>query len=288
MMVAPLTFRRLILSIIAVTMLVPTGDGALAQTVGEVVWADPSVLVRRQGEPPTKAPHSIQVGDAFSTGSPGMARLLFYGDVGATGKERLGLVLHQVNLGDNSEAAIATYDRTGPTGPRFRLVLNDGIAYALFANEDNAEYEIATPTAVAIATGTAFVVSCDATSTDVITLSGTVVVRSLVMREQDRVTVGAGQMTSVAQGATSLRVFPAPLERVRQATEGVELIGAGRGESLTQADGVLAGREVLPAEQSNLLLRQYRDVLDPCPAPSAATCLSDEPLDGLGILQIDY
>jgi len=262
---------------------------AIGQDVGEVVWADASVALERQQERFAAAPSTaLRVGDKLSTTKPGAARLLFYGEV--VGKIAAGLpqVLNYMNVGDNALAIIARYDYD-PAGPRARFVLERGTAYALFAEAGGgAHYEITTPNAVAIARGTAFVVTYDEVTdtTEVVCLSGKVDVRSVARWEEDAVTLSARQMTTLTKGAWPPSVDVVSERRYQQSIEGLEFIGAGRGESLGQA--ARAGQPLPASDQFSLVHRPHPGTLDPCPWPSAPTCVKSEPLGGLGVLDVGF
>jgi FecR-like protein len=263
------------------------GRHTQAQDVGEVVWADPNVELERQQERLTAIPTTpLRVGDKLFTKKPGAARLLFYGDVAGKMKTGLSEALNYLNVGDDSLATITQYDYL-PGGPKARFVLDRGTAYALFAYASGgAQYEITTPTAVAIARGTAFVVTYDLASetTEIVCLSGQVDVRGLARREEN-VPVSARQMRTIPKGGRPSAAEIVPEQRLREALAGIEFIGDGRGEGL---DGPTRFGQSLPIPDQFTLVRQpHTGAGGPCPWPGV-TCKTGEPLGGKGNLDVQF
>jgi len=174
-----------------------------------------------------------------------------------------------------------------PRGPLARFLLMRGRASAL-VGKTSAGYEIKTPTAVALATGTRFVVTYDPATdlTEVVSVSGRLRVSGLDGHE---VWVSAREITSVAKNKPPTPPRPLTEEQFRQYTEGLEFIGGGRAESLTTHSPLQAGKEVPPPDRFSAAGAPFSNTNQTCPLmTSAPTCATEQPITGLGRLDVEF
>lgn len=185
----------------------------------------------------------VQVGDAVRTGPDGRVRIVFQDDT-------------VLNVGASSFLVVdrQVFDPEG-AGSRSLMKLLRGRVRALvseYYQAPGSSYEIETDTAVAGVRGTEFIVDYDPEQfvTDVVGVSGTVQVNSVLDRARHGVYVTAGEISTVRQGR-----LPGPPPQLdedtfRQYLEGLEFIGFGRPESLTASNTIVAGAEVQAPERA--------------------------------------
>jgi hypothetical protein len=215
-----------ILGLVVLAVLCLAG-AAVAQDVGRLVDLDGTVEIVRSGAVlPASVGSAVHVGDVVRTRRPGGARLVL-GD---------GSVL---NLG--TETALVIDDQVfRPAGGVVRSIarLLQGTTRALvghYYNQPDAVYELNTPTAVVGVRGTEFVVVFDPIGkvTDVLGVTGTVVVYSALDRVKNEVVLGPRELTVVAAGRYPTAPIRVPDALYDQYLEGLDFIGQGQPESLT-------------------------------------------------------
>lgn len=241
--------------------------GAAAQEgatpAGSVVTLEGTVEIGRAGTFTAAAVGSqVYTADQIRTGTPGKARIVFVDD-------------SVLNVGDGSLLTIDESVFSPSTGTaRLLLRLITGKVRALVSDYyggSQASYRIETTTAISAVRGTEFVVAYDARQqvTEVLGLSGTVAVHSVLDRKAHGVDITELLLTKVAKGA-----FPTPPIRVRRGDEnyrrlmdGVDFAGAGVPESLAAGDPALVGIESPAA---------------PAPAPAASAPVATPPSPDAG------
>jgi hypothetical protein len=262
---------------------------AAALDVGTVVAAQGSAEIARDKARFAAALNTpISVGDELRTGSPGTADVAFFDRDVTTALvgEKAAAIVSSLTVGENSLAVVDRYE-FDPRGPKARFLLVRGRASAL-VGETAAGYEIKTPTAIARATGTVFVVTYDpaAAVTEVVGVSGELRVAGLVGGE---VWVSAREITTVAKGQPATPPRRLGEEQFRQYIEGLQFIGGGRPESLTVGSALREGTKVPAPDSFALGVEKEPNAFDPCGGlPSAPTCATGEPFSGLGGLDIEF
>lgn len=172
-------------------------------------------------------------GAHLRTGTGSRAKLLFRDDT-------------VLDLGASSDLSIETLDNQ--SGKRHAtLQLNKGRVHAWVGEqykEAKARFEIETPTAVAAARGTEFIVvySPETELTEVVGIVGEVEVFGRLAVLSGGIEVGPNAYTQVQKGR-----FPTPIQqldalRFRQFFEGLELRGTGRRDGLNVDHPLVAGR----------------------------------------------
>jgi hypothetical protein len=211
---------------------------ASAGEVGTLAAAEGTAEVQHDGRwSPARIGSPVQVGDAVRTGHDGRARIVFQDDT-------------VLNVG-NSSFLVVDRQIFDPDkgGSRSLMKLLRGRVRALvseYYQRPGSAYEVETDTAVAGVRGTEFIVEYDPEEsvTEVVGVSGTVQVNSVLDRARRGVYVTAGELSTVRRGQ-----FPGPPPRLdedtfRQYIEGLEFIGFGRPESLTAQNTVVTGVQV--------------------------------------------
>jgi hypothetical protein len=217
-----------------------------AAEVGTLAAAEGSTEVQHEGRwSPAKIGDPVQVGDAVRTGPDGRARIVFQDDT-------------VLNVGNSSFLVIdrQVFDPE-QGGSRSLMKLLRGRVRALvseYYERPGSSYEVETATAVAGVRGTEFIVEYDPESfeTEVVGVSGTVQVNSVLDRARHGVYVTAGELSTVRRGQ-----LPGPPPRLdektfRQYLEGLEFIGFGRPESLTNQSAIVTGVQVAEPEKAPL------------------------------------
>jgi hypothetical protein len=269
-------------------MLLLSAGNAAAVDVGTVVAAKGDAEITRNKTRFAAAPDtSISVGDELRTGSPGKADFGFFDRVTTplVGEEAAAIV-SSLTIVENSLAKVDQYD-IDPRGPKARFLLIRGRASAL-AGKTAAGYEIQTPTAIARATGTMFVVTYDpaAETTQVVGLSGELRVAGLAGGEE---WVKAREITTVAKGKPPSPPRSIGEKELAQYVEGLQFIGGGRPESLTVESGLRQGTEVPEPDRFVFRVKPPPTTSDPCGLlPSTPSCATGEPTSGFGGLDIDF
>jgi FecR protein len=230
--------------IFSIGMLGVFASAAAAGEVGTVAGAEGSAEVQHDGRwSPARIGDPVQVGDAVRTGPDGRARLVFQDDT-------------VLNVGNSSFLVVdrQVFDPE-KEGSRSLLKLLRGRVRALvsdYYSTPGSSYEIETDTAVAGVRGTEFIVNYDPEQflTEVIGVSGTVQVNSVLDRARRGVYVTAGELSTVRRGQ-----FPGPPPRLdedtfRQYLEGLQFVGFGRPESLTALNTAVSGIAVSEPERA--------------------------------------
>jgi hypothetical protein len=233
------TLVRNAVMLFGVVMLAST---AAAQTqVATVASAAGTVEVRRAGKGEWQVAglgDPVFVSDAVRTGAGGFAKLVFVDD---------GVV----DVGASTEVTIDDY--AGGKSKRSLLRLAQGKLEALVsgAEAESARYEVETPTAVARAQATDFIVSYDGAqkATEVVGIEGTVAVRGTTGIIGPGVAVGPNEMTHVPRDG-----FPSPVKtldeaQARQAQQGLRVIGTGLRDGLDVGDPIAEGRMVAATDR---------------------------------------
>jgi hypothetical protein len=137
-----------------------SGRSAAALDVGTVVETTGTAEIARDSAWAAAVLNEpITVGDTLRTGAPGKANLAFFDrsiSAAVEGAESAVLV-SSLTVQDRSLVRVEKYE-FDPRGPDARFLLIRGRASAL-VGKTGAGYEIKTPTAIALATGTTFVVT---------------------------------------------------------------------------------------------------------------------------------
>jgi len=223
-------------------LLVATAPAQQAATVAEADGAGPTF-----GTIGTAPASQIEIGSTLSVGQPlitasGSRVLLVLGD---------GSV---VAVGPSTEVEIAELRLAPATPARTRLRLQRGAIRAVVSPEAGAEsrFQVDTPTGLARARGTEFLVTFDpvADVSQVVGISGTAAVHSVLDPAARGVLVTAGELTSVPRGR-----YPTPPQKLtetvfRQYLDSLAFIGGGKAEGLAAVDPLLAGAVVPPPDQA--------------------------------------
>ena len=214
-----------------------------AAEVGTFAAAEGNTEVQHDGRwNPAKIGDPIQIGDAVRTGTDGRARLVFQDDT-------------VLNIGNSSFLVVdrQVFD-PGEGGSRSLMKLLRGRVRALvseYYQRPGSSYEVETDTAVAGVRGTEFIVQYDPEQfkTEVVGVSGKVQVNSVLDRARHGVYVTAGELSTVRRGE-----IPGPPPRLdektfRQYIDGLEFIGFGRPESLTNQSAIVTGVQIAEPEK---------------------------------------
>jgi hypothetical protein len=217
---------------------------AAAAEVGTFAAAEGTTELQHDGRwSPAAIGDPVQVGDAVRTGPDGRARIVFQDD-------------SVLNVGGSSFIVVdrQIFDPEAG-GSRSLMKLLRGRVRALvseYYDRPGSSYEVETDTAVAGVRGTEFIVEYDPEQfvTEVIGVSGTVQVNSVLDRARRGVYVNAGELSTVRRGQ-----LPGPPPRLdektfRQYLEGLEFIGFGRPESLTNQSAIVSGVQVAEPERA--------------------------------------
>jgi len=118
----------------------------------------------------------------------------------------------------------------------------------------NSRFEIHTPTAIAAARGTQFIVNVDSSlMSEIVVLKGIVAVRNVDPLVKGEVLVTAGQYTQVAHGQPPAAPANMPLEQVQLLVNETSTNGSGSSEPLAGEQTVTAV-EVAPVPQPPVLI----------------------------------
>lgn len=260
---------------------------AAALDVGVVVETSGTAEIGRgTGWDPAAMNQPIAVGDSLRTGAPGGANLAFSDrslSAALAGVESAVLV-SALTIQDRSLVSVEKYE-FDPRGPAAQFTLTRGRALAT-VGKTGAGYTIKTPTAIALATGTTFVVSYDdaAESTDVVGVDGRVRITGL----DQHVWVGAQEITTVSRGKAPTPPRVLDEERFRQYLDGFQFIGGGRPESLALRGPWSLGTKVPEPERAVLGVVSQPNTFELCPLTSAPTCATQQPFSGLGSVDIQF
>jgi hypothetical protein len=264
-----------------------SGRGAVALDVGTVVETSGTADIER-GSAWNAAVlnQAIAVGDSLRTGAPGAANLAFFDrsiSAPVEGAESAALV-SALAVQERSLVTLEKYE-FDPRGPDAQFKLVRGRALAT-VGKTRAGYAIETPTAIALANGTTFVVSYDegAGSTAVVGVDGRVRVTGL----NQEVWIGAQEITTVAKGRPPTPPRRLDEQEFRQYLDGFQFIAGGRPESLALRGPLTNGTKVPEPERLVTGSVPHPDVFDACPRTSAPTCATGEPFSGVGGVDIEF
>ncbi len=181
----------------------------------------------------------IGLGAHLRTGPSARAKILFRDDT-------------VLDLGVASELSVETLDTQ--SGKRHAaLRLSKGRVHAWVGEqykEAKARFEIETPTAVAVARGTEFIVvySPETELTEVVGIAGEVDVVGRLAVPSGGVDIGANAYTQVQKGRFPTPTQPLDPSRFRQFLEGLELRGSGRRDGLNVDHPLVAGHLLSKAD----------------------------------------
>ena len=201
---------------------------ARAQQVGTIAAVEQAAEIGRAGAWMPVAPGTaVQVGDTLRTGPQGRLRVVFQDDSVVTMATSSELVVDR-QLFAREEQSFRSL---------FRLL--DGKVRAMvgeYYGTPGAAFEMETRTAAIGVRGTDFIALYDRPRqvTEVVGVSGRVVVGSPVALAGSSVVIGERELTSVAAG--KLPTAPVRLEDAvfRQYLDGLEFVGRGRDESIAE------------------------------------------------------
>jgi len=213
-------------------------SAARAQEVGTVVAVEGTVEIGRGGGRVTAVPGgAVNRGDELRTGRPGRLRVLFRDDSEISLDEETQLVVDEQVFDEEAFKAKSVFGVLKGTV---------GAVVSEYYNGAGNSFEVRTKTAVAGVRGTEFRVTYDPESevTDVAGVSGLVMVHSAADPSAPGVLIGAYEVTRVSPGSR-----PSPPQRLddrrfNQLFQGVEFVGRGRPEGLSQGHSLTAGGDV--------------------------------------------
>jgi hypothetical protein len=226
-------------------MLLLAAQVALAQEVGTIAAAEGQGDIGRGGNwTAATTGAAVYLGDQLRTGHPGHLRVVFQDD-------------SVVTISDDSVVTIdkQLFDPDHGKAESLLGLLQGKLSTLVgeYYHRPGAVYEVKTPTAVGGVRGTEFAVSFDPDSevTEVIGISGHVVVHSVIDPTGPGVLLTAREVSTVQPG--KLPTAPRRLDDsiFRQQLEGIDFIGLSGGGSLTAiAHGLQAGATVPPPDRA--------------------------------------
>jgi hypothetical protein len=226
-------------------MLLLAAQVALAQEVGTIAAAEGQGDIGRGGNwTAATSGAAVYLGDQLRTGHPGHLRVVFQDD-------------SVVTISDDSVVTIdkQLFDPDHGKAESLLGLLQGKLSTLVgeYYHRPGAVYEVKTPTAVGGVRGTEFAVSFDPDSevTEVIGISGHVVVHSVIDPTGPGVLLTAREVSTVQPG--KLPTAPRRLDDsiFRQQLEGIDFIGLSGGGSLTAiAHGLQAGATVPPPDRA--------------------------------------
>ncbi|MCW2240073.1 FecR family protein [Azospirillum canadense] len=178
-------------AVLSGVMLVASGAALAAGPVGEIqTVVGTAELVRSGTVTPLKTGLPVEAGDELRTGAAGRLRVKFRDGSAAT-------------LGSNAAMTVERFEEPGGTGTRDAALAIAGGAVRAVAEKlvGASRFEVRTPTAVAAARSTEWIVEVTREGTAVLGVSGTVSVRSTGPGIGPPVELKAGEGTDVALGA---------------------------------------------------------------------------------------
>lgn len=205
----------LILSVLLTVVFAGVSYSEAASKAGQVLTVRKDVYVVRVDEKEKAAPQmDILENDAVETGSGSRTKLFFIDD-------------SILNLGEMSRIEVQEY-MYSPEKQRSRSIyrLMDGALKVVVGRSD---LEIHTPTAVAAARGTKFMVMlqrvADTLVTKITVLEGEVLVKSIVEGIKGAVTVPANKMTEVPENKAPGDIKPVEISTLSRSGGSVTVIG---------------------------------------------------------------
>ena len=227
--------QRFVLLLLAFSFATPA---ARAQEVGTVASVQGKAEIGHGGSWTAAAIGApVHLGDELRTQNPGGLRVVFQDDSVLNLSESSHVVVDEQVFNPNE----------GKARSLFHLLAGKVNALVSeYYHQPGTEYEVKTATAVAGVRGTDFIIEYDpaADVTQVVGISGTVEVHSVLDLLHNGVLVTSYERTSIARGE-----LPTPPQRAteklfRQYLEGVDFIGAGRAESSLANSPLVAGSTV--------------------------------------------
>jgi hypothetical protein len=290
----------LLLSVRTVAALDVVEVGKVAEVEGSVEIGPRGALTQATRGTP------INLGDLLQTGPTGAAEVNLGSEVGKADvgamivEEKSPVVVSSLSMRNDSsgQIVVADYD---PHGPKVRFFLRRGTVLARIKVPERGVYEVGTDAGHVVAIGTAFLVTYCPSQPDaaLVGCSGgdeTMVVLGASGTAQVAGLVGAAvsldgdkhEITTVKKGEPPTPPQPVSEEQFRQYIEGLEFIGGGRAESQTVGDPLRNGKHVPQQYQISKGVAPPVDTLDPCPRQSAPSCMENQPVEGLGNLDIRF
>jgi len=222
---------------------------AWAQDVGTIAELEGSATIERAGAPIAAAVGVvIQQGDEIRTSKPGHVLVVFQDQ-------------SVIALADGSHLRIDE-QVFNPNQGKVRSVLKlfKGKIRALvsdYYHQTASEYRLETPTAVSGVRGTDFIMlySEESGYSEVVGVSGTVEVRSILERTKGGVFVTTRELTRIESGRP-----PSPVRLLDQATfleylDGLQFISGGRADGLARENAVSSGSEVPAPMQAGTVIQ---------------------------------
>lgn len=215
--------------------------------VGSVASLEPLVEIGRADTwTEATAGSSLEVGDAVKTGRPGRARIVFRDD-------------SVMNIGEDSHVVIdeQLFDPAQGTAESVFNLLRGKVRTLVsdYYREPTTHFEVQTDTSVSGVRGTDFIVTYDPDRqvTEVVGVSGVVVVRSVLIPVGETVLIHSREITTIARGQ-----YPTPARRLedeefRQYIEGLQFAGGGLPESTALDHPLLGGATVPPPDRAGPL-----------------------------------
>jgi hypothetical protein len=225
-------------SALACVLVMLLSAAAGAQEVGTIAEVEGTAEIGRAGVwAPAQAAATIHAREELRTGRPGRMRVLLQDE-------------SVLNLSDDSYLIIDEQIIDADRGLfRSAMRLMRGKVRAVVSAKyqgSQALFAIETATAVSSVRGTEFIIAYDpvAELTEVVGVSGTVEVHSVLDRTGRGVFITANEVTTVSRGQLPTRPRRLDEATFRQYIEGLEFIGAGRPESLIGARALSLGTNV--------------------------------------------
>lgn len=207
--------RWMLLALLACLLVPRTSPAGAEPQAGQVLTVKGEVLLLHAGEQaPARARDPLYVEDTVSTGPLSRAKLFFRDD-------------SVLNLGQRSRVEVSQYLYSSETD-RSQAVY-ELLEGSLKATVGRSDLEIHTPTAVAAARGTRFLVVLaeDAAEPEtlIMVLEGEVTVRSILREIMEIVTLREGEMTRVPTGLPPAPPTVTPPGLLREHRDGTVAIG---------------------------------------------------------------
>jgi FecR protein len=177
-------------------------------------------------------------------------------DVRTDASGRVQIVLRDgsvVNVGRSTSLRFA--EIASPTGGARRTLLDlrqGSLRPVVVAQSAGHSFEVKTPTAIAAARGTEFVIVYNPVVevSEVVGVADTVEVTNALAHVRGEARVTTRQLTSVSRGKPPTAPRTIPDELFRQYIDGLQFIGGGTSESLAQALPLMSGDAVPPPNRA--------------------------------------
>lgn len=172
-----------------------------------------------------------------------------------------------LNVGRSTD--LLFHEIGSPGGPATRTLLHlarGSLRPVVAAQSAGRTFEVETPTAIAAVRGTEFVIVYNPVVevSEVVGVTDTVYVSSVLARVRGEALVTARELTTVSRGHAPTAPKRIPDELFRQYIEGLQFIGEGAPESQTNGLPLLSGAAVPPADRADAAARpNHLDVTTP-------------------------